>query len=479
MAFRFTRAWKVALGLYLAGLALAFGGPSLGLFSPLSGAQIRMLFFVPMSFALMAALPAKLPTKILIGLGLGTVAGFLIGPPVAAIKPIGTIFLRLIFMVIVPLVLTSLFVGTQSLGDIRTMGRIGFRTVAFYGLYTLVGAGLGLVLANTLRPGEGLTPKAQEELLASFGEAAQARVQNIQKPSFGETLVNVIPKNIVTGMASDPPNMLQIVFFAIMMGIGVMLIPGQEQKKKLVVEVFDGVFQITLQIIQIAIKLAPYAVFALIAEVVGLFGFDVLFLLAKYTAVTVGGLALLFFTYIPLTYFTTPLNVGGFLKGIWPVMTIAFSTSSSAASLPVMMEVCRDRLGVSQRIVNFMLPLSITVNMNGSALYQAVSAVFIAQVYGIPLTLPDQIIIVLIATLSAIGAPGVPGASFMMLVVVLTQVGVPIEGVALVLGVERILDMLRTTVNIVGDSTAAVVVGHWEGELHAPAHLLKRALRSG
>jgi Na+/H+-dicarboxylate symporter len=155
-------------------------------------------------------------------------------------------------------------------------------------------------------------------------------------------------------------------------------------------------------------------------------------------------------------------------------MTIAFSTSSSAASLPIMMETCRDRLGVSQRIVNFMLPLSITINMNGSALYQAVSAVFIAQVYGIPLTLVDQIVIVLMATLSAIGAPGVPGASFMMLVVVLTQVGIPIEGVALVLGVERILDMLRTTVNIVGDSTAAVVMANWENELNPPAALLKK-----
>jgi proton glutamate symport protein len=196
-------------------------------------------------------------------------------------------------------------------------------------------------------------------------------------------------------------------------------------------------------------------------------------LLTKYTLLTVGALFLLFLSYIPLTYFTTPLKLTGFLKGIWPVMTIAFSTSSSAASLPVMMETCRERLGVSQRIVNFMLPLSITINMNGSALYQAVSAVFIAQVYGIPLTLMDQIVIVLMATLSAVGAPGVPGASFMMLVVVLTQVGIPIEGVALVLGVERILDMLRTTVNIVGDATAAVVIGNLEGELDPPKELLK------
>lgn len=478
MAFRFTRAWKIGLGLYALALVVFFGGPLMGLLSPLTGRQIIMLFFVPASFVFMGVSPVQLPTKILMGLALGTLGGFLIGPDVALLKPIGTIFLRLIFMVIVPLVLASLFVGTQSLGDIRTMGRIGFRTVAFYGLYTLIGAALGLGLANALRPGDGLTPEAQQELMGSFGDAAQARVETIEKPSIGETIVNIVPRNIVTGMASDPPNMLQIVFFAIMMGIGLMLVPGREDKKKVVVDFFEGVFDITLQVINIAIKLAPYAVFALIADVVGMFGFDVLLLLTKYTVVTIGGLFLLFLTYIPLAYFTTPLNIRGFLKGIWPVMTIAFSTSSSAASLPIMMETCQNRLGVSQRIVNFVLPMSITINMNGSALYQAVSAVFIAQVYGIPLTLVDQIVIVLIATLSAIGAPGVPGASFMMLVVVLTQVGIPVEGVALVLGVERILDMLRTTVNIVGDSTAAVVLANWENELDPPEELLKKGARA-
>lgn len=473
MAFRLTRAWKIALALYALALAVFLGGPLAGALPPLTTPQLWMLLFVPASFMAMAAVPVKLPTKILIGLALGTVAGFLIGPEVAVIKPIGTIFLRLIFMVIVPLVLASLFVGTQSLGDIRTMGRIGFRTVAFYGIYTLVAAALGLWLTNLIQPGAGLTPEAQQELMGSFGQAAQAKLGAIQKPSLSDTIVGIVPKNIVTGMATDPPNMLQIVFFAIMAGVAAMLITGKDDKKKAVVDFFEGVFEISLQMINIAIKLAPYAVFALIADVVGMFGFDVLLLLTKYTLVTIGGLFLLFLSYIPLTYFTTPLNITGFLRGIWPVMTIAFSTSSSAASLPIMMETCQERLGVSKRIVNFVLPLSITVNMNGSALYQAVSAVFIAQVYGIQLSLIDQSIIVLMATLSAVGAPGVPGASFMMLVVVLSQVGIPIEGVALVLGVERILDMLRTTVNIVGDSTAAVVLAEWEGELHPPAALLK------
>jgi len=475
MKKRLTRFWKIVLGLYAAFLAAMFVGPLLKLFAPLPGKKGLMWVLVPLSFIFMGLLKVKLPTRIVVGLVLGTAAGLLIGPQISVFKPIGTVFLRLLFMVIVPLVLSSLFVGTQSLGDIRTMGRIGFRTVAFYTVYTIIGATIGLILANGLRPGKGLTPAAQQQLMESFGQSAQQKIQAVEKPTFGDTMVGIVPKNIFTAMASDPPNMLQIVFFAMFMGVAITLIPGNEEKKKLVVNVFDGIFDIMLQIIKIVIKIAPYAVFALIADVVGQFGLELLMLLTKYTLVTIGGLLILLATYIPVTYFLSPLNVTGFLRGIWPVMTIAFSTSSSAASLPVMMDTCQNRLGVSHRIVSFMLPLSITINMNGSALYQAVSAVFIAQVYGIHLSLIDQIVVVVLATLSAIGAPGVPGASFMMLVIVLVQVGIPIEGVALILGVERLLDMCRTTVNVVGDATAAVVVGGWEKELSPPADLLKKS----
>lgn len=476
MNFKFSRFWKIIFISYACALLILFIGPLVNLFPHLTGKQTIMAFFVPISFIIMGLLPVKMPTKILFGLLFGTIGGFLVGPDISIFTPIGTIFLRLIFMVIVPLVLSSLFVGTQSLGDIKTMGRIGFRTVAFYGLYTVVGAAIGLILANTLKPGEGLTPEAQQELMQSYGETATEKTATITKPSISETIVNIVPKNIFTGMSTATPNMLQIVFFAIFMGVAVTFIPGNDEKKKMVVLFFEGIFAIMLKIINIVIKIAPYAVFVLIADVVGQFGFDLLILLAKYTGITLGGLFILWLTYIPLTFFLTNLNITGFIRGVWPVMTIAFSTSSSAASLPVMMDVCQNRLGISERIASFMLPLSITINMNGSAVYQAVSAVFIAQVYGIPLDLVDQITIVVIATISAIGAPGVPGASFMMLVVVLTQIGIPIEGVALVLGVERILDMSRTTVNIMGDSTAAAIVAHWEGELDPPPELLKKNL---
>jgi proton glutamate symport protein len=471
MNFKLSRFWKIYLYCCLAGIGFLLLGPSIGMFQPLTTNQLIMAVFVPLSFFVLGVLPFNLPTRILIALPLGTVAGFLVGPDIGVIAPLGTIFIRLIFMVIVPLVFASLAVGTQSLGDIRKMGRIGFRTVAFYTAYTIVGATIGLMLANSLQPGVGLSEEAQQALIESYSQTAEDRVATVQKPTISETLVNIVPRNIFSGMSSDPPQMLQIVFFAIFMGVALTLLQGEA--KTTVVRFLDGVFQTMLVMVNNIIKIAPYAVFALIADVVGQFGLELLLLLAKYTFITLGGLVFLWATYIPLTYFTTPLRITGFIRGVWPVMGIAFSTSSSAASLPIMMDVCRKRLGVSESICNFVLPLSITINMNGTALYHGVSAVFIAQVYGIPLTLVDQIMVVMIATLAAIGGAGVPGSAFMMLVMVLTQIGVPLEGLALVLGVERILDMARTTVNIMGDSTAAVILAKTEGELDPPPELLK------
>ncbi len=472
MNFTFSRFWKLFTVCSAVFVGILLTGPLLGLSQPVTGKQLLMAFFVPLSFLLLGILPIKLPTRIVVGLILGTAGGIVVGPDMSLIAPLGTIFIRLIFMVIVPLVFASLCVGTQSLGDIRKMGRIGFRTVAFYTLYTIVGATIGLTLANHFKPGIGLTEETQQQLLESYSQTAENRVATVSKPTLTDTLVNIVPKNIITGMASDPPEMLQIVFFAIFVGVALTLIP--KERSKPVVALLEGIFDVMLAIVNIVIKIAPYAVFALIGDVVGQFGLELLFMLAKYTIITLGGLTLLWLTYIPLTYMFTNLNITGFIRGIWPVMGIAFSTSSSAATLPIMMDTCQKRLGVSETISSFVLPLSITINMNGTALYHGVSAVFIAQVYGIPLTLVDQIMVVLIATLAAIGGAGVPGSAFMMLAMVLTQIGVPLEGLALVLGVERILDMARTTVNIMGDSTAAVILAKAEGELHPPPELLKR-----
>ncbi|MFQ5791578.1 MAG: dicarboxylate/amino acid:cation symporter, partial [Acidobacteriota bacterium] len=391
-----------------------------------------------------------------------------IGEDVTLFEPVGTLFIRLIFMVVVPLVFASLFIGTASLGDIRKLGRIGARTLTFYLLYTAISVAIGLALANTLRPGVGLSEEAQALILEGYGDSAQERITTArEKPSVMETLLDIVPTNPLFAISGNPPRMLQIIFFAMFLGIAVLFI--KQERKDAVVTFFEGINDAMIVIVHVVIKLAPYGVFALIAAVVGQFGFDVLLLLIKYTVITCAGLLMLNFTYAPVVRYLTKLKLSHFLKGIWPAQGIAFSTSSSSATLPVTIECCTERLGVSDAIASFVLPLGATINMNGTALYQGVSAVFIAQVYGIPLSLVDQLVIVLTATLASVGAAGVPGIGMMMLVIVLQQIGIPVEGIALVLGVERILDMFRTTVNITGDAAAATVIAHWEGELRKTA----------
>jgi len=460
--------WKAYSALYVLLLLALFGAASAGLIAPLSGGQVRAAFYVPISFLVMGLLPVKLPTKILIALFLGAVGGVAVGPGIRVVEPVCTLFIRLIFMVVVPLVFASLFVGTASLGDIQRLGRIGARTLGFYLVYTAISVAIGLFLANTLEPGKGLSEQEQQQILQSYSDTAQQKIaQAGEKPGVMDTLLNIVPKYPLNGIAGNPPNMLQIIFFAMFMGVAITFV--QEDRRRAVVLFFEGVNDAMIHIVHIVIKLAPYGVFALIASVVGQFGFGVLLILLKYTLVTCLGLVLLNFTYAPVVAYFTKLKIGDFLKGIWPVQEIAFSTSSSAATLPVTIDCCTRRLGVSESIAAFVLPLGATVNMNGTALYQGVSAVFIAQVYGIDLSLVDQLVIVLTATLAAIGTAGVPGIGMMMLVIVLQQLAIPVEGIALVLGVERILDMLRTTVNITGDASAAVVIAHWEGELEPPA----------
>ncbi len=464
MKFTISRFWKVYSLIYLITLAVLFLGPLFGMLEPLTSKQILMVFFVPISFLVIGLLRFSLPTKILIALVLGAVAGLMIGKDVAIFEPVGTAFIRLIFMVVVPLVFASLFVGTASLGDIKRLGRIGARTLAFYMIYTAISVAIGLTLANTLKPGEGLNEEAQAQIMLNFGDTAQQKITGAaEKPTVMDTLLDIIPKNPLHGMAGDPPKLLQIIFFAMFMGIAITFI--EEKKRQIVVSFFDAINDIMIRIVHIVIKIAPYGVFALIASVVGQFGYDVLLVLIKYTVITCSGLLILNFTYPPVIAYFTNIKLFDFMKGIWPAQGIAFSTSSSAAALPVTIECCTENLGVSESVSSFVLPLGATVNMNGTALYQGISAVFIAQVYGIPLTVIDQLVIVLTATLASVGAAGIPGMGMLMLVIVLQQIGIPVEGIALVLGVERILDMFRTSVNITGDATAAVVIAHWENEL--------------
>ena len=407
----------------------------------------------------------ELHTKIILGMILGGVAGFVFEMQIVEIKPVGTAFIRLIQMIVVPLVLASLISGTASLGDIGKMKRIGAKTLAYYLSSTAIAITLGLVLANIFQPGSGMDPEVQAKLLESYGGTAGQKVAAAQGSiSVVDTFLDMIPTNPVAALADA--SMLQVIFFAIMTGIALTLMPGD--KARPVIVFFDGFFEAMIKVVLIVIEIAPYGVFALIADAVGSFGLGILASLLKYTLVTAFALLVLLAIYPFVVRFFSGLSPLQFIRGIRPAQLVAFSTSSSGATLPVTMEACEDNLGVSKEVASFILPLGATVNMDGTALYQGVATVFIAQVYGIPLDLGAQLMVVLTATLASIGTAAAPGVGILMLVIVLQQVGIPLEGIALILAVDRLLDMLRTVINITSDATASVIVAASEGQLHTP-----------
>jgi len=441
----------------------------LKLLNPIPPSLIRfirtLLIFSALYFLLEKIRPFKIYTKIFIGLVLGATVGLIFHVEIAEIKPIGTAFIRLIQMIVIPLVFASLLVGTASLGDPKKMGRIGVKTLTYYLAYTAFAIFLGLALANIFKPGSGLPEHVQAQLLENYSREAGTGISNVTDQANPiDTLLNIIPTNPLEALSQG--TMLQIIFFAIFTGIALTLMP--KKKASPVLAFFEGINDAMIRIVHIVIKAAPYGVFALIAAVVGSFGLDILLSLAKYSFITILGMIILNFTYPPIVKLFTGMSPITFIKGIRSPQLIAFSTSSSSATLPVTIKACEEKLGVSNDIASFVLPLGATVNMNGTALYHGVSALFIAQVYGIALTISDQLLIVLTATLAAIGCAGAPGVGVLMLVIVLKQVGIPLEGISLILGVERILDMFRTTLNITGDASAAVVIAASEGELNPP-----------
>ena len=412
-----------------------------------------------------AFMRTRLHTKILIGLVAGVPVGLLLGPRAEHIEFLGRLFILLIRMIVVPLVFSSLFVGTASLGNIRKLGRIGAKTVLYYLCTTAIAITIGLLLGNAIQPGSGLEESTKSELLESYStEAAQKIEIASQRPSGAdaivETLIRIVPGNPIASLAEE--NMLQIIFFALLFGIAITLVPGN--KGQPAIDFFEAVSEGMIQLVHIVMK------FALIAAVVGKFGVDILFSLLKYALVVVAGLVLhMVFIYSGAVRLFGKIGPLEFFRGIRPAQLIAFSTSSSNATLPVTMECAEENLGVSEEVSSFVLPLGATINMDGTALYQGVAAIFIAQVYGLSLTVGDQITIVLMATLASIGAAGVPGIGIITLTMVLQTLGLPLEGIALILGVDRILDMCRTTVNITGDASAALVVAATEGELERPS----------
>ncbi|MGB3862896.1 MAG: dicarboxylate/amino acid:cation symporter [Candidatus Aminicenantaceae bacterium] len=405
----------------------------------------------------------KLHTKIFLGLILGIIAGLIFREKVLFIEPVGTVFLNLITMIVVPLVFVSLMLGTASLGDVKKLGRIGAKTSLYFVITTIIAICVGLLLANAVKPGEGLPDNVQSQLLENYEARAQDGIKRMEeKPSIIEILVNIVPTNPVKAFIDG--NMLQIIFMAILFGIVLTLIPTE--KSEFLVKMLDALNDIFIQVVHIVMKIAPYGVFALSAAVIGRFGVDILLTLLKYCVVVIGGLILYGITFNSLSVSilgrTNPLY---FFRAVKEAIIIAFSTSSSMATLPVAMESV-EHIGVKREYSSFVIPLGSTVNMDGTALYQGVSAVFIAQIYGIHLGLTGQVTIVLMAVMASIGAAGVPMAGIIALALVLKQLGIPLEGIALILGVERLLDMVRTCVNVVGNMACAVVIQELEEKTH-------------
>jgi len=422
--------------------------------------------------------------QIIIGLALGLIYGI-----VAAsngwgvfttnwVAPFGTIFMNLLKLIAVPLVLSSLITGVASLSDLKKLSRIGGKTIGIYVGTTAVAVTIGLVSVNMLQPGDKVPDQMKERLQQTYEEDATSRAGNAQRIKDRgplQPIVDMVPSNFFSS-ASSNRNMLQVVFVAIFVGIGLIQIP--KDKGKPVLDFFEGLNEVVIKLVDFIMLMAPVGVFALIAQTINKVAGDnlaqVLELLGALgyymIAVILGLIVHAIITYTGLLKLLTKMPLKTFFTGIAPAQLLAFSTSSSGATLPVTMECCEEELGVSEEVSSFVLPLGATINMDGTALYQAVAAVFIAQTLGMDLGIGAQLTIILTAVLASIGTAAVPGAGIIMLVIILEAVGVPTAGIALILGVDRILDMMRTVINVTGDASVAVIVANSEGQLNIPNH---------
>ena len=418
--------------------------------------------------------------QIIIGLALGLVYGIIAtnsgwGSFTSDwIAPFGTIFINLLKLIAMPLVLSSLITGVASLSDIKKLSRIGGKTIGIYIGTTALAVTLGLISVNLIKPGDKVPDNMKEKLQLTYQKEASKKANTVQEVKGRGPLqpqVDMVPSNFFNS-ASSNRNMLQVVFMAIFIGIGLIQIP--KEKGKPVQQFFESLTDVVIKLVDIIMLMAPVGVFALIAQTINKVAgnnpseiLELLGALGYYMfAVIVGLIAHAAITYTGIMRLMTKMPLETFYKGIAPAQLLAFSTSSSGATLPVTMERCEEELGVSEEVSSFVLPLGATINMDGTALYQAVAAVFIAQTLNMSLDISAQLTIVLTTVLASIGTAAVPGAGIVMLVIILESVGVPSAGIALILGVDRILDMLRTTVNVTGDATVATVVAASEGQLN-------------
>ena len=421
--------------------------------------------------------------QIIIGLALGLVYGIIAtnsgwGSFTSDwIAPFGTIFINLLKLIAMPLVLSSLITGVASLSDIKKLSRIGGKTIGIYIGTTALAVTLGLISVNLIKPGDKVPDNMKEKLQLTYQKDASKKANTVQEVKGRgplQPLVDMVPSNFFNS-ASSNRNMLQVVFMAIFIGIGLIQIP--KEKGKPVQQFFESLTDVVIKLVDIIMLMAPIGVFALIAQTINKVAgnnpseiLELLGALGYYMfAVIVGLIAHAAITYTGIMRLMTKMPLETFYKGIAPAQLLAFSTSSSGATLPVTMERCEEELGVSEEVSSFVLPLGATINMDGTALYQAVAAVFIAQTLNMSLDISAQLTIVLTTVLASIGTAAVPGAGIVMLVIILESVGVPSAGIALILGVDRILDMLRTTVNVTGDATVAVIIAESENQLNIPA----------
>ena len=405
--------------------------------------------------------------KIIIGMVLGTIFGItassfgLIEFTNYWIKPWGIIFVNLLKLIAIPLVFVSIVKGVSSLKDISKLSSIGSKTIGLYLISTAFSVTIGLVLVNLISPGNSISEEKSSELKQTYKTSANIKINDANKVEDSgplQFIIDIVPSNIIDS-ASENKNMLQIIFFALIFGISMVLIDSK--KTQYVKGFIEGLNDIILKIVDIIMLFSPYGVFALLASLISDFGAssDLFVALGMYCFTVVLGLLLMIFMFYPfLLKLFTKVSYSKFFSSISPAQMLAFSTSSSAATLPVTMERCEEKLGISKEISSFVLPLGATINMDGTSLYQAVAAVFIAQAFGYDLDLSSQLTIVLTATLASIGAAAVPGAGMVMLVIVLSSVGIDPAGIALIFAVDRILDMFRTVVNVTGDATIATII---------------------
>lgn len=411
--------------------------------------------------------------KILIGMALGVVFGaFLSFVPNGSefikdyIKPFGTIFINLLKLIAVPLILASLIKGVSDLKDISKLSQMGGRTILTYLITTLTAVTIGLILVNAIQPGKSISVETRNELVEAYSTNTQEKQAAAAKQKEAgplNALVEMVPSNIFLA-ASNNRNMLQVIFFALFFGIGMILLP--RKKIKPVKKFFDSFNNIILKLIDLIMLAAPYGVFALLAAlVVEAPSLELFRALALYAITLLLGLAAMIVVYIMIVRVFTKKKIDFFMKGIAPAQLLAFSTSSSAATLPVTMECVEENLGVDEEVASFVLPIGATINMDGTSVYQGVAAVFIAQAFGLDLSLSAQLGIVFTATLASIGTAAVPSAGIVMLVIVLAQAGIPEAGLALIFAIDRPLDMCRTIVNVTGDAAVSMIVGKSIGKL--------------